>query len=149
MSAENWITLLAALLAGGGIASLINALVARRKAGSEIKHTDAGTGKTEAETTDIIVRAAGSAVELVRKELEKQIQGVSDENGKLRCELNALRAENATLREIQGRHDKEILELQAIVERFDEVLGGAHVLYDQVVELHGEPKYKPPERRKK
>jgi ABC-type phosphate transport system auxiliary subunit len=71
------------------------------------------------------------------------------ENEGMRCEMEALRKENAELRDVQQRHAQQIVELQALVEQFEQVLIGAHLLYDQVVEAKIEPKYKPPERRRK
>lgn len=146
MTTAEIVAMAAALLTsagiGGIIAAWINTKIASRKVPSEIK-------KTEAETADILVEAAGAAVKLVTQELEKKISNVTTENTALRCELSELRSENAALRDVQNRHEKEIGELQAIAEKFEEVLGGAHILYDQVVELQGTPKYKPPERRKK
>ena len=122
------LTLITAVLTGGGIGSIILALVSRRKAKSEIK-------ENEAETTEIITRAAGEAVILMQSQL--------CEMGK---RIDALTAENEQLRATQARHEKEITELQ---DMFDVVLAGAHVLHAQVVELNGTPKYKPPERRRK
>lgn len=144
-TAEIILAVLGLLLAGGGIAGVINALVSKIKAKGEIKNMAADTEKKEAETAEIITRAAGAAAQL----LEKQLVKLQDENQVLSCKLTALENENTELRNVQARHEKEITVLQSIAEKFDEVLGGAHTLYDQVVELHGEPKYKPPERRKR
>lgn len=149
MSTDLIVTIIVAFLTGGGIAGLLNALNARRKAPSEINSTDAGTEKIEAETANILVNAAGTMVALVKKELEVQIKKVSAENGLLKCEVTELRSENEALRGVQQRHETEINKLQKVVEMFDEVLNGAHLLYSQVVELNGKPVYKPPERRKK
>jgi hypothetical protein len=38
---------------------------------------------------------------------------------------------------------------ERLAEEFERVLHGARVLHDQVIELNGEPKYKPPDRRHK
>lgn len=129
------LTVLTAVFTGGGLGGIILALVSRRKAKSEIK-------ENEAETTEIITRAAGEAVKLMQSQLCK-----------LEAEVETLRAENVELkqtheemRQTQARHEKEITELQ---DMFDVVLAGAHVLHAQVVELNGTPKYKPPERRKR
>lgn len=143
------ITLLVAGLLGGGGAAWLTAWNARRKASSEINVNDAEANKKEAETADILIKAAGAAVTLLKKELEEQIGKVSAENSALRCQVAELRTENTSLRDVQQRHEHEIGELKAIAEKFEEVLGGAHMLYDQVIELNGAPKYKPPERRKK
>ena len=157
MSSENLIiTVVVAFLTGGGIAGLVNALIARRKAPGEIQSIAAGTEKTEAETADILVKIAGQVVMLVKAEFEKKIQNMENEMGKLRnengslhSEMGTMRQENMALRDVQLRHEQEISELQAIVAKFEEVLGGAHILYDQVVELKGIPKYQPPARRKR
>jgi len=61
--------------------------------------------------------------------------------------MQTLRDENAKLLIVQEKHEREISELRTAVEQFEQVLTGAHVLYEQVVELNGQPKYKPPERR--
>jgi ribosome-binding ATPase YchF (GTP1/OBG family) len=145
MNADLVVTIVVAMLAGGGIAGLINALNARKKAKSEIKNTEAVTEKTEAETTDLIVKTAAGVLVLVKDELKS----IKDENTALRCEVTEWKTKYADVVNVQQRHEQEIAELQKIAEQFDEVLGGAHVLYDQVVELKAEPKYKPPERRKK
>lgn len=152
MSHENLvdiITLLVAGLLGGGGAAWLTAWNARRKASSEIKVNESDANKKEAETAEILVNVAKKAVILVKEELEEQIGKVSAENSALRCEVAELKNENAALRDIQQRHETEISELQVIAGKFEEVLGGAHMLYDQVIELNGAPLYKPPERRKK
>lgn len=154
------VAMVAALLTSAGIGGIIsawiNTKIASRKAPSEIKHTNASTEKTEAEaakadaeTADIIVKAAGNALILVKQEFERQINGLNSANSTLSCEIEALKSENIALRGVQQRHEQEITELQKIAEQFDEVLSGAHILFDQVVALNGQPKYKPPERRKK
>lgn len=126
---ESWlIPILVAALTGGGVAAILNALNARRKAGSEIKVTEADAGKKEAETADIITNAAGKAAEI----LSKQICKLAAENETMQKEIEDLK--------------QRIIELE---ERFDEVLTGAHVLYEQVVSNGLDPKYKPPERRKR
>lgn len=109
---------LLSVLFSGGIAAIITALIARKKAKSEIK-------KTEAETAEIITRAAQNAVET----LQNQICNLKSEIDRLR---------------------ERVTELEAMCEQFDEVLTGAHMLHEQIVlELHGTPKYHPPERRVK
>ena len=122
------LTLITAVLTGGGLGSLILAMVSRRKAKSEI-------AENEAEATEIITRAAGEAVKLMQSQL--------CEMGK---RIDVLTVENEQLRKVQAKHEKEITELQDL---FDVVLAGAHILHAQVVELNGTPKYKPPERRKR
>jgi hypothetical protein len=129
------LTLITGVLTGGGIGGIILALIARRKAKSEIAVNENEADKKEAETTEIITRAAGEAVKLMQSQL--------CEMGK---QIEALQVENSALRTVQAKHEKEITELQ---ELFDVVLAGAHLLHDQVVELNGTPKYKPPERRKR
>jgi chromosome segregation ATPase len=136
------LTLITGVLTGGGIGGIILAINARRKARSEIavneaeaENKEADAEKKQAETSEIITRAAGEAVKLLQSQL--------CEMGK---RIDALTTENEHLRETQARHEKEITELQDL---FDVVLAGAHILHAQVVELHGEPKYKPPERRKR
>jgi len=143
------LTILGSLLAGGGAAAIINAWNARRKAPSEIKVNDAGAEKIEAETAGLLIKAAAEALKLVKEELEGQIKNIRSENSSLRCEVTELKSENAELEKVQKRHEYEIGELQKIADKFDEVLGGAHTLYDQVIDMDGTPKYKPPERRKK
>jgi hypothetical protein len=145
---EPWqvaLAIVSATLAGGGMGGLITALVSGRKATSEIKLTEADAEKTEAETAEIITRAAQTAAQL----LEGQLKNLRTENAGLRCDIQALRDENISLREVQARQSQELLELRAAVDKFDEVIAGAHILYEQVVEMNGEPKYKPPERRKR
>ena len=139
------LTLITGVLTGGGIGGIILALNARRKAKSEIAANEAEASnknaeaeKKEAETSEIITRAAGAVAQM----LEVQLCA-------LRNEVDQLRAENAALRQVQAKHEREISELQAMCEQFDEVLTGAHELYSQVVELNHTPKYKPPERRTK
>lgn len=129
------LTILAAVLGGGGLGTLILAIVSRRKASSEIAVNEQEAEKKEAEASEIITRAAGEAIKWMQSRLCE-----------LRAEVDALRVANVELRKGQDRQQGEINELQ---EMFDVVLAGAHVLHDQVVELNGTPKYKPPERRKK
>jgi len=145
---EPWqivLAIISATLAGGGVGGLITALVAGRKMTSEIKLTEADVEKKEAETAEIITRAAQTAAQL----LEEQLKNLRVENAGLRCDIQALREENVVLRDVQDKQSVELLDLRAVVDKFDEVLAGAHVLYGQVVELNGRPKYKPPERRKR
>lgn len=119
-----WVTVLVAFLTGGGIAGLISAIVSWRKSGPERE-------KTEAEAADIIARAATE----VTKNMEKRLCAMQNE-------IDQLREENKALKE-------EVAELREMCEQFDDVLSGAHALYDQLVENHHKPRYKPPERRKK
>jgi hypothetical protein len=115
------IALITALLAGGGLGGLISALVARRKVPSEIRNNVADAERKEAEATDIITRAAGQVTQM----MEVRICLLQKEVDELR---------------------RQVEELQVL---FDTVLAGAHVLFTQVIELNGQPKYTPPERRKK
>jgi predicted RNase H-like nuclease (RuvC/YqgF family) len=128
----------------GGVAALIYALIARRKAPAEIKviektakKADAEADKADAEASEIVTRA----MKQLQESLGKQICDLQAENRLLRFELTEMRA-------VQAKHEGEIAHLNAMCEQFDEVLTGAHVLFGQVVELNGVPKWKPPERRK-
>ena len=141
------LVLSATLVGAGGIAGIITALIARRKASSEIQKTNseidvnkAEVEKKEAETAEIITRAAGAAAEL----LSAQLESLKAENETMRCEIQALKKENTALKDIQEQQGQKISELQSIAEQFDQVLAGAQVLYDQVVGLNAEPKYQPP-----
>ncbi len=141
------LVLSATLVGAGGVAGIITALIARRKASSEIQKTNseidvnkAEVEKKEAETAEIITRAAGAAAEL----LSAQLETLKAENETMRCEIQALKKENSALKDIQEQQGLKISELQSIAEQFDQVLAGALVLYDQVVELNAEPKYEPP-----
>jgi len=134
----------AAILGGGGLAAIFNWLNSRKKVKSEIAFTEADTEKKEAETTEIITRAAGAAAEM----LSQQLKILRSENATMHCEIEALQKENKLLKVVQQKHEQKIIDLQAIAEQFDQVLDGAHTLYGQVIELNGEPKYKPPARRK-
>jgi hypothetical protein len=143
------LVLSATLVGAGGVAGIITALIARRKAASEIQKTNseidvnkAEVEKKEAETAEIITRAAGAAAEL----LSYQLATLKAENETMRCEIQALQKENTALKTIQAEQGQQILELQSIAEQFDQVLEGALVLYDQVIELNVEPKYVPPKK---
>jgi hypothetical protein len=138
------LAIISAALAGGGIGSLVTALIASRKAPSEIKLTQAETEKREAETAEIITRAAQTAAQI----LESQLENLRTENAGLRCDIQALRAENVALSKVQKQQSQELFDLRIAVEKFDIVLAGAHLLYEQVIEMNGVPKYEPPERRK-
>ena len=140
----------AAALAGGGVAGLITALNARRKTPSEIQVNEAEADRRDAETAHIITQAAGAAANLIREQLDRlqtENSAIRTKNAALECEMQTLRDENAKLLIVQEKHEREISELRTAVEQFEQVLTGAHVLYEQVVELNGQPKYKPPERR--
>jgi cell division protein FtsB len=134
------LVLSATLVGAGGAAGVITALATRRKASSEIDVNKAEVDKKEAETAEIITRAAGAAAEL----LSAQLETLKAENETMRCEIQALKKENSALKVIQEQQGQKISELQSIAEQFDQVLAGALVLYDQVVELNAEPKYQPP-----
>jgi hypothetical protein len=141
------LVLSATLVGAGGVAGIITALIARRKAASEIQKTNsevdvnkAEVEKKEAETAEIITRAAGAAAEL----LSAQLETLKAENETMRCQILAMQKENSALKDIQEQQGQKITELQSIAEQFDQVLAGALVLYDQVVELNAEPKYEPP-----
>jgi hypothetical protein len=67
----------------------------------------------------------------------------------LRKEVDLLRADNTALRQVQAKHEREITHLQEMCNMFEEVLAGAHLLYEQVCELKVEPKYRPPQKRGK
>ena len=133
----------AAILGGGGLAAILNWINSHKKVKSEIAFTEADTEKKEAETTEIITRAAGAAAEM----LSQQLKSLRAENVTMHCEIEALQKENKSLKDVQQKHEQKIIELQALVEQFDQVLSGAHTLYDQVIEMNGQPKYKPPARR--
>lgn len=142
-------------LAGGGLAGLVTAMAARRKAPSEISVNEAEADRKDAETAHIITQAAGAAATLLKDQLDRvqaENRLIRQENGTLKCEMEVLRNENTRLMDVQQKHEQQISELRsdlrAVVEQFEQVLTGAHVLYEQVVELRVEPKYKPPERRK-
>lgn len=116
------LTLVTAVLAGGGIGGIILALIARKKAKSEIAVNESEAEKKEAEASEIITRAAGQAIQFMENRICT-----------LQREVDALKV--------------QVDELQ---EMFDSVLAGAHVLHAQIVdELHATPKWKPPERRGK
>jgi hypothetical protein len=136
------LVLSATLVGSGGVAGIITALIARHKTASEIDVNKAEVEKKEAETAEIITRAAGAAAEL----LSCQLATLKAENETMRCEIQALQKENTTLKTIQAEQGQQILELQSIAEQFDQVLEGALVLYDQVIELNVEPKYVPPKK---
>jgi hypothetical protein len=136
------LTLSATLVGAGGVAGIITALIARSKTASEVDVNKAEVEKKEAETAEIITRAAGAAAEL----LPLQLATLKAENETMRCEIQALQKENTALKTIQAEQGQQILELQSIAEQFDQVLEGALVLYDQVIELNVEPKYVPPKK---
>jgi len=141
------LALSATLVGAGGIAGIITALIAKRKATSEIQKTNseidvnkAEVERKEAETAEIITRAAGAAAEL----LSVQLATLKAENETMRCEIQALKKENSSLKDILEQQGQQISGLQCLAEQFDQVLAGALVLYDQVVELKANPKYEPP-----
>lgn len=130
-----WVVgIVVSLATGGGVAALISAVSSRRKVRSEIAVNLAEAEKKEAEATEIINKAAGVAVGMLQGELCRYQK-----------ENEAMRAEIEALQKGQAEHERQIAALQMM---FDEVLTGAHTLFEQVVELRGEPRYRPPERRK-
>ena len=134
----NIVSIVGGLVIGSGMASMIVALIAMYKARSERKKTIADADLVEAETTEkyqlIADRAADRALKLDDriKHLESTVQQQQLEIGALQCENQLLRTDH-----------------QKLADDFDHVLIGAHMLHDQVIEMNGEPRYEPPERRKK
>jgi hypothetical protein len=116
------LTLITGVLTGGGIGGIILALIARRKAKSEIAVNESDAEKKEAETSEIITRAAGQAIQFMENRICT-----------LQREVDALKT--------------QVDELQDL---FDSVVAGAKILHAQIVdELHATPKWNPPERRKR
>lgn len=126
------------LLALGGISSLIGAFIVLSKARGERSKLGADTRLVEADTAQIYQKIADRAAERALK-LDERVQQLETQVDAQQKTIEILQCENVSLR---ADHEK-------LAEEFERVLRGAHVLHDQVIELNGEPKYKPPNRRKK
>ncbi|MFZ6029967.1 MAG: hypothetical protein ACOYYS_19815 [Chloroflexota bacterium] len=116
----------------GGPASLVGAAILLYKARTERRKLSADTELVEAETMEKYQAIADRAADRALR-LDERVKQLEETVRQQQIVIETLQCENAALR--------------ADIDEFDKVLVGAHVLHDQVIELKGEPKYKPPARR--